>query len=97
MITPPDATVYHLIVLPGEVAFRLDDAPVQIALRVAVTEVGRAGSGLKVISTSSYESEHGGLDIIQRKVYADPATPVNVEVGLEGVLIVPPDPDRMVH
>jgi hypothetical protein len=50
------------------------------------------GFWLKVISTSSYESVHGRLEIVQRKVYAEPATPVNVDVGLEGEFIVPPVP-----
>jgi hypothetical protein len=37
------------------------------------------------------------LDIVQRKIYVELETPVNVEVGLVGVVIVPPVPLTMVH
>ena len=52
---------------------------------------------LNVILTSSFEGAHGALDIVHRKTYAVPAVPVKVEVGLVGVVIVPPVPDTIVH
>jgi hypothetical protein len=51
ILVPPVATVYHLIVLPADVAFRLDDAPAQIAEGVAVTNIGAAGTRLTVTIT----------------------------------------------
>ena len=51
ILEPPVATVYHRIVLPTEVAFRLDDPPAQIAPGVAVTAVGAAGTGFTVTVT----------------------------------------------
>ena len=48
---PPEATVYHCIVFPADVALRLDELPAQIAAGVAVTEVGAAGKGLTVTVT----------------------------------------------
>lgn len=50
------------------------------------------GTLLKVIITSSMELVHGLLLIVHRKVYVFPATPLNAEVELEGVAIVPPVP-----
>ena len=43
MFVPPVETVYQYIVLPEEIAFKLDEAPAQIEAGVAVTEVGVAG------------------------------------------------------
>ena len=48
IFAPPVATVYHCIVLPAEVALRLDVAPVQIAEAVAVTGAGADGNGFTV-------------------------------------------------
>jgi hypothetical protein len=42
MAVPPVATVYQLIVLPAEVAFKLELDPEQKLEGVAVTEVGAA-------------------------------------------------------
>ena len=53
------------------------------------------GFAVRVMTTSSVEAVQGELLIVQRKVYVVPATPVNPEVGLEGVVIVPPAPDTM--
>ena len=50
-----------------------------------------------MITTSSKLAVHGELLMVQRKVYAVPATPVNVDVGLEGVVTVPPAPLMMLH
>ena len=47
---------------------------------------------MKVITTSFVEGAQGGLVIVHRKVYVVPAVPVNVDVGLDGVVIVPPAP-----
>ena len=44
------------------------------------------------MTTSSVDAAHGAFDIVQRKVYDVPAVPVKVEVGLDGVPIVPPVP-----
>ena len=52
---------------------------------------------LNVTSTSSVEAVHGLLLMIQRRVYVVPAVPVNVEVGLEVVVTVPPLPLTMLH
>ena len=48
---PPEATVYHLIVLPGEVAFKLTVAPefAQIEEGVAVTKVGEDGAVIMTV------------------------------------------------
>ena len=45
---PPEATVYHCIVFPADVALRLEEEPAQIVAGVAVTEVGAAGIELTV-------------------------------------------------
>jgi hypothetical protein len=47
--------------------------------------------------TSSVEAVHGALVIVQRSVYALPAVPVKVLVGLVGVVTVPPVPAVIVH
>jgi hypothetical protein len=47
---------------------------------------------LNVIFTSSIDIPHGGLVMVQRNVYAVPAVPVKVLIGLVGVAIVPPAP-----
>ena len=52
---------------------------------------------MNVTSTSSVEAVHGAFEMVQRKVYAVPAVPVKVEVGLLGVVTVPPAPAVMVH
>ena len=52
IFTPPDATVYHRIVFPAEVALRFDDAPAQIVAGVAVTAVGAAGNAVTVTVTA---------------------------------------------
>ena len=52
ILEPPVATVYHRIVLPAEVAFRLDDPPAQIEAGVDVTAVGAAGKGFTVTVTA---------------------------------------------
>jgi hypothetical protein len=55
------------------------------------------GAWLNVMLTSSVEAVHGAFDIVQRRVYAIPAVPVNVLVGLVGVVIVPPIPAVIVQ
>ena len=47
-LLPPEATVYHLMVLPADVALRLDEPPVQIVACVAVSEVGIYGNAFTV-------------------------------------------------
>jgi hypothetical protein len=53
-----------------------------------------AGVGflLNVILTSSVLAVQGELLVVQRSVYVDPATPLNVDVALDGVVTVPPVP-----
>jgi hypothetical protein len=46
--TPPDGTVYHVIVLPADVPTKLEDDPTQIVAGVAVTGVGAAGEAVTV-------------------------------------------------
>ena len=43
MAVPPEDTVYHLMVLPAEVALRLEDTPQVTDAGLAVTLVGAAG------------------------------------------------------
>ena len=52
---------------------------------------------LIVITTSSVEGKQGAFEIVQRRVYVFPATPVKAEVGLEAVAIEPPAPEMMLH
>jgi hypothetical protein len=47
--------------------------------------------------TSSVDGVQGALEIVHLNVYAVPATPVNVLVGLVGVVTVPPTPEVIVH
>ena len=86
ILLPPDGTVYHLMVLPADVAFRFDEEPAQMELGLALTDVGAVGNASKVIATSSVLVPHVDI-IVQRNVYV-PAPPagVNVEVGLEILL-----------
>jgi hypothetical protein len=46
---------------------------------------------------SSDDALHGLFDIVHLNTYPTPAVPVNVEVGLVGVVILPPVPLTMVH
>jgi len=55
------------------------------------------GFAVSVITTSSVEAVQGALLIVQRSVYVVPATPVKPEVGLDGVVTVPPTPLMMLH
>ena len=55
------------------------------------------GFRLNVITTSSVDAVHGLFDIVQLKVYVEPAVPIKVEVGLDAVVIVPPVPLTMLH
>jgi hypothetical protein len=50
-----------------------------------------------VIFTSSVEAVHGEFDIVQRKVYAVPDVPLNVDVRLVGTVTVPPEPLIILH
>jgi hypothetical protein len=47
--------------------------------------------------TSSKDAVHGLLLIVQRKTYVIPAVPVNGLVGLVGEVILPPEPEMIVH
>ena len=50
-----------------------------------------------MITISSVEAVHGLLLMIQRKVYVFPAVPVKVDVGLDGVVTLPPVPLMILH
>ena len=52
---------------------------------------------MKVITTSSAEGAQGLFAIVHLNVYVLPAAPVNVEVALDAVVIVPPNPDTMLQ
>ena len=52
---------------------------------------------MKVIVTSSEDEGQGKLLIVQRKTYVVPAVPVRLLVGLDGVVIVPPVPETILH
>ena len=52
IVIPPVATVYQLMVLPDDVAFRFEEEPTHIAAAVAVTEVGADGIGFTVTVTA---------------------------------------------
>ena len=52
---------------------------------------------MNVILTSSVDAVHGAFEIVHLKTYAVPAVPVNVDVGLEGVVTVPPVPLTMLQ
>jgi hypothetical protein len=54
------------------------------------------GAGSPVITTSSNESRHGALEIVQRNVFGPTPRPVTADVGELGVVIVP-DPLISVH
>ena len=51
ILVPPVLTVYQLIELPEEVAFKFELLPLQIVAGVAVTAVGVVGKGLTVTVT----------------------------------------------
>jgi hypothetical protein len=55
------------------------------------------GVVLNVITTSSVDGVHGLFEIVHLKVYVEPAVPIKVEVGLEGVVIFPPVPLTMLQ
>jgi hypothetical protein len=52
---------------------------------------------LNLITTSSVDAVHGLFDIVHLNVYVAPAVPVKVDVGLDGVVIVPPVPLTMLQ
>ena len=55
------------------------------------------GLSVKVITTSSVDGAQGGFVIVQRRVYTVPAPPEKAEVGLVGVVTVPPTPAMIVQ
>jgi hypothetical protein len=77
-------------VFPAKVA----DVP-QIVWSVPALETD--GFPTNEISTASMEGPHGAFVIVHFNEYALPATPVNVEVGEVGVVIVPPTPVTILH
>ena len=84
------------------------NAPVPVAFTsmvpVGVAQVGWVtvgdvitGLAVKLITTSSVLGEQGALLIVHLNVYVVPATPVNVEVGLDAVVTLPPAPDMILQ
>ena len=71
--------------LPANVA----DVPQIFWFGPALATVGFA---VKVITTSSVEATQGELEMVHLNVYVVPAVPVNADVGLLGVVMVPPAP-----
>jgi hypothetical protein len=59
--------------------------------------VATVGTWLNLITTSSVDAVHGLLDIVHLRVYVVTAVPLNVEVALAGVVIVPPVPLTILH
>jgi hypothetical protein len=55
------------------------------------------GLRLNVITTSSVDAVQGEFDIVHLKVYDVPAVPLNAEVLLDGVEMVPPNPLTILH
>ena len=49
---PADGTVYQLMVLPVEVAFRFEEPPGHTLEGVAVTGVGGAGNGIILLTVA---------------------------------------------
>jgi hypothetical protein len=58
---------------------------------------GAEGSCWNVIVTSSVDEAHGGLLIVQRRVYVVPARPEKVLEGFDGSSILPSEPDTMLQ
>jgi len=94
----PEVIVQAPVPIAGVLAARVTvvnphvDAPVWSGPALDVV-----GLRLNVTFTSSVDAAHGAFEIVQRNVYAVPATPVNVDVGLVGVVTVPPAPEVIVQ
>ena len=68
--------------------------------RVFPTTVGTVdGFWLNLIITLSDVGKQGLLFIVHLNVYIDPATPLKLEIELDGLVIMPPtaDPGTMLH
>lgn len=95
IVPPVPETIVHrpvptVGVLPANVAV----VPQMFWSSPAFAVVGLA---VNVITTSSVEAVQGALAIVQRNVYVVPAVPANAEVGLLGVVTVPPAPEMMLQ
>ena len=55
------------------------------------------GLARNIIMTSSVEATQGKFEMVHLNVYVLPATPVNPDVGLAGVVTVPPAPVTMLQ
>ena len=82
----------------GVLAARVTCVRPQVAAPVwFVPAFASVGFWLNVTFTSLVEAGQGELLTVQRSIYAVPATPLNVELGLEGVVTAPPAPLTMLH
>jgi hypothetical protein len=93
-VKPAGTDVQLYVFAPTGAAPRVVLLPEQIGL---LAPASAAGNWLNVITTSSVDAVHGAFDIVHRNVYVFPATPVNVDVLLAGVVTVPPTPATMLH
>ena len=97
---PPQEPVNHCSVAPvpadPPTAVSVVLPPVQIKV-VPDMLVGAVEDVWNVMTTSSVEAVHGAFEIVQRKVEVVPAVPVNADVGLVGVVMLPPAPETIVH
>ncbi len=82
----------------GEFPANVTEVNPQVAELVwSAPAAAAVGFRLNVITTSSVEAVHGLLLIVQRKVYVEPAVPVNVDVALDAVVTLPPVPETILH
>ena len=70
--------------------------PLDPAQRASAPEIEQVGGVLLVMITSSEDGGQTPFVIVQRKVFAPTPSPVTVEVGELGIVIVP-DPLTNVH
>ena len=89
---PPEGTVYQLMLLPLEMAFRLEEPPLQIELGVAVTDVGGAGIGVTVTVTATRAEEVQPLPAQEINTCPSPERTPAMLLWLEPALKDPPPP-----
>mgnify|MGYP001254194591 CR=1 FL=1 len=93
---PPLTTLQAPVPEPGVLPPNDEEMP-EVQMVCVPPTVAVVGLARKVITTSSVEAVQGELLIVQRNVYVVPALPVKPDVGLLGVVTVPPAPLTMLH
>jgi hypothetical protein len=94
----PDTIDHAPVPAVGVLPAKVTEVKPQVAVLVwSGPAFAVVGLRLNVITTSSEEEAQGELVIVHLSVYVLPATPLNAEVALEGVVIVPPVPDTIDH